>query len=240
MCAVEYIPTGRTSLVNDKGKPFQVQTEYAAHPYPRITTCVSHQGQVVHKVEKRLKRELSSEDEKCRAEKALAYQHGEVLAIIQKQSQADSAGSPGTFDCPSESVVALATDSKSIIEVDEPSQSAAPETTNETPTLKQLIHETVGVEHIFELDSHGNFRGVATEKQFRSEYKSLFKNLKDLLDVFALLPGSDFQRERGVYEIERDRLYLISAGPDCFFVTVRPIVRGTDFENSFRDLLGST
>ncbi|MFH1686392.1 MAG: hypothetical protein ABIE70_02585 [bacterium] len=238
MSAGEYIPTGRTSLVKDAEKPIQVQTEYASRPYPRITTCVSHRGQVVHKIEKRLKRELSSEGEQQRAEMAIARQHAEVLSIIQQQARTGSGRVPQAIDCPDLSCGGQ--EAQPLPNAQQTTEgNAQPLAIDEPATLGERIRETVGVEHVFEMDSHGNFRGVHAQKQFRSEFKALFKNLPDLLDVFALMPESDFRREQGVCEIERDRLYLISTGTECYLVTVRPIERGTDFEKSFKHLLQS-
>ena len=66
MMVERYIPAGRTSLVKTGSGSLQLQTEYAYHPYPRITTAIQSSGQVLHKVEKRLAKEIGSIEEQQR------------------------------------------------------------------------------------------------------------------------------------------------------------------------------
>ncbi len=62
----------------------QVQTEYAYRPYPRITTTILTEGQVLHKVEKKLEAVISSIEEQNQTEDVMKKQHREVLSLINE------------------------------------------------------------------------------------------------------------------------------------------------------------
>jgi hypothetical protein len=93
--------------------------------------------------------------------------------------------------------------------------------TDKNVTVPERLQAITGVIRVFHLDQKGNFIGNKENEHFRSKYSEIFKNLRDVLDIFALLPGSDL-REKGVYEVEVNRLYYISTGCDCYFVSVDP------------------
>jgi len=78
-----------------------------------------------------------------------------------------------------------------------------------------------GIMRVFHLDQNGNFIGKNENENFRSKFSEIFKNLQDVLDVFTQLPGTDY-RERGVYEVEHNRLYYVSTGNECYFIAADP------------------
>lgn len=84
MAEMDYIPTGRTSLVKRGDIALQVQTEYARRPNPRVTTCIATNGRVLHKVEKALDGPVASVEEQLRVELFIKRQHSEILSIIEQ------------------------------------------------------------------------------------------------------------------------------------------------------------
>ncbi len=86
-----FIPVGRTSLVRKGAVAIQVQTEYASRPYPRLTTTVLNSGQVVHKIDRKLKQVVTSLTAQREVEAAIARQHQETLSLIQAVPTAETA-----------------------------------------------------------------------------------------------------------------------------------------------------
>ncbi len=85
MSTTEFIPSGRTSLVNRNGTALQIQTEYAYRPYPRVTTTILDGGRVLHKVEKKLKKCIESIEEQNEMEDIIKHQHSQVMLVIKDQ-----------------------------------------------------------------------------------------------------------------------------------------------------------
>ena len=196
-----------TSLVKRENVALQVQTEYAYRPTPRITTTISREGQVVHKVERSLSRPIQSLEEQSKVEITLRRQHSEIIGLIRKSPTALMAA---------------------------PVAEQPPEP---QPLVVQL-GAVPGVYRIYTLDNQGHFVGGGANEEFRRAFAAVFKNLTDLLDIFERLPGVGFTRRRGVYEVLRDRLYLISAGLECHFVVIGQGRAGsTDYEKTFKDIL---
>ncbi len=198
------IPTGRTSLVKKGTTPIQVQTEYALRPAPRLTTTILKSGQVLHKVERTLDKPISSIEEKNQMEFTIRKQHAEVLAII---------------------------------EGDKPIPEAAPAKPAEPPkelSTVERIKQVPGVHRLFRLDNEGNFTDANTSEEFKRAFSDVFRNMSELISVFSQIPGVGISREEGVYEIERDGLYLISTGLEMYFFSIdRP-----DPETSYERALG--
>jgi len=242
MSADEFIPTGRTASVSAGLDAVQVQTEYAPNPSPRITTTVFKKGRVLHKVEIKLKRSLATTEECKRAEAVLARQHGEVISIIkdQQECQATCMGSSiptDLCDGPEQSAEAPITpDAAPETPKSEPSRAgiADAEAERYLRTTAERLRDIPGVEYVFHLDNAGNFFGQREETQFRKSFRKLARNVRDLIDVFTKIPGSGLQREAGVFEVERDRLYVASSGEECYFVTVIPADRETDYETAIK------
>jgi len=209
MVADKYIPAGRTSLVKKETGPLQLQTEYTYRPYPRITTTILNSGQVLHKIEKRLERAVDSAEELMRMEEVIRRQHAEVEEIVK---QDDMSGA--------------------IAVLNQPSATQETETAVEPKGIRESLRELPGVEHVYRISNEGEFHGQATAQQFKKVYAAIFKGLHELLALFDELPGPGPKRRRGVYEVERDRLYLVSLGDECLFVTVRRADRETDYERA--------
>ncbi len=89
--AEQYIPAGRTAVVKKEGTEYQVQTEYARHPHPRITTTIFAKGQVLHKIERPLDSEITSLEGMHQAEDIIKSQHREVAQIIREKGLAGHA-----------------------------------------------------------------------------------------------------------------------------------------------------
>jgi len=77
------IPSGRTSLVARGDIDYQLQTEYAARPHPRVTTTIFSKGTVLHKIERSLPQPVETVDEMHQVEEIIKTQHLEVARIIR-------------------------------------------------------------------------------------------------------------------------------------------------------------
>ncbi len=210
MTATSYIPNGRTSLIKRGTTSLQVQTEYAYRPYPRLTTTISNNGQVVHKIEKKLERPIESFEEQSRVESIMKQQHGEVVAIIREDSSITRAKplepeASGPVDPP--------------IEI----------------SFRDRLKEIPGVGQVFHLGVDGAFSTEASEETFRKEFKVIHDSLEELLGVFPYNGGAT--RDRGVLEVERDNLYLISCGDEMFFLTVSPTDADIVYEKAIKEVL---
>jgi len=202
--ASKYIPVGRTSLVKKGSIALQVQTEYAFRPYPRVTTTISNNGQVIHKVEKKLLRPVLSLDEQSRMELVMSMQHKEIVGILNETTFVSSLGIDAS---PSES---------------------------DGVGMAQRLSTLPGVVRVCELDNEGRFVGDKASREFKRAFSPIFRNLRDLMEVFTLVPGADSCREKGVYEVEHDRLYFASSGTQCFFLIVEANGSEHDYEAEIR------
>ncbi len=210
MAASDFIPVGRTSLVKKGAVSLQVQTEYASRPNPRITTSILNNGQMLHKVERTLDKPVTTPEEQLRVETTIRRQHAEIIAIIEGNSY---------HVPPSERT------QKDAVESVTPQR------------LAERIAVLPGVQKVYQVDGDVNFMAGAATEQFRKMFAVVFKNLRELMDLFSRLPGVGVTREKGVYEVERDRLYMLSAGTEFFFILVRRIDMTTDFEKLFKSLI---
>ncbi len=243
MATSKLIPTGRTSLVKKGGLALQLQTEYGYYPYPRITTTVSNSGQVVHKIERKLEQMVESLDEQAQVEEAMKQQHSEVSDLISEQAviplpveapEAREEDSPAVEQ-------ELAVEESSVDEeapVSEEPAAMLGLPSEEVPEVDPLVlrlREVPGMEHIYTLDNDGNFLGELGEKRFRKTFPTIYKGLRDLIEVFPRLTKNRERRELGVYEAERGRLYFVSKGYNCYFVSARRISADTDYEAEVND-----
>ncbi len=83
--ASKYIPAGRTSIVTKGKTKFQLQTEYAGIPRPRITTTIFSEGQVLHKVEKVISDEVDTIEVMHQVEDVIKAQHLEISKVIRER-----------------------------------------------------------------------------------------------------------------------------------------------------------
>lgn len=210
-----YMPTGRTSTVKKGATLLQVQTEYATRPSPRITTTILDNGRVLHKIERSLEQPVRSQDEQQRAETTLLRQHAEVIAIIQGD-HATVPLQPKVIEIVEEKILGS-------IKGD----------------LSERLSRIPGVQTVFRLENDGTFAGENTSEEFKRLFAPVLKNLRELMELFERLPGVGITRQQGVYEVERDRLYFVSAGDECFFVVVRRVNVTTQYEQEIRAILRS-
>jgi len=227
MAMADLIPTGRTSLVKHNNTALQVQTEYAHRPVPRITTTVQRSGQVIQKIEHNLDQPIADIEEKDRVEATIRKQHAEVIDIIQRGSQRIQIP-PELLDGP------MPKTTPPRPKAGEPKPYPQPDP---TLTLLERLNRLPGQHRVFRLDTEGNFPDANVSNEFRKMFKAVFKNLHELITVFATVPGIGLTRETGVCEIERDGLYLISAGTEFYlFVLERPDY-SIEYEREIRALL---
>lgn len=221
MAMADLIPTGRTSLVKHGKTKLQIQTEYAWRPVPRITTTVQKSGQVVQKIEHNLPHPITSIEEKDRVEASIRKQHAEVVDIIERGSQRITIPPEILQEKPKTKV----SDRKPY-----------PEPPCFGP-IYQRLNKLPGKHRIFRLDNEGNFPDADVSKEFRKMCKKIFKNLHELISLFAEIPGIGLTRESGVVEIERDALYVVSSGQEIYiFVLQRPDY-SLEYEKEIRALL---
>jgi hypothetical protein len=203
-----HIPVGRTSLVKRGVTSLQVQTEYASRPYPRVTTTVLNSGQVIQKVERKLERVVESLDEQRRIEAAIQQQHSEILALIEKETPVEKLGS------------------------------VAYELPESTPhSMYDRLISMVGLQCLYRLNVYGAFVSNSASEQFKKTFAPVFKNLQQLVDIFPLIPGEKGVREKGVCEIEDNRLYYVSTGSECYFVVVQPTDEEINYETALKQFL---
>ncbi len=203
-----FIPVGRTSLAKQGAVPLQVQTEYAARPYPRITTTVLNGGQVLHKIERKLEQAVASMEERSRAEALIHKQHGEVVRLIEEEVLQSSA-----------------------LELQ-----PAPPGFNELPVYDRLA-SVPGFQHFFRLNLEGVFAGNTAVQQFKKTFRRVYKDLPQIIELFPYAPGGMGMRSTGVYEVIRNSLYFVSTGPECYFVSVKPESTDVDYETILKEVL---
>ncbi len=209
-----YIPVGRTSVVRRGQTDLQVQTEYAPRPYPRITTTVLNGGRVLHKIEKKLDEPIRSQEEQLRAQRVIQQQHADVTTLLESQSTI----LPGKTNASKK-------------------PSPAGESSAPARSLTERLAAINGIQRIYQLDNDGNFIGNGSSDQFKRAFAPVYKHMHDLISVFVQLPGNNNRREQGVYEIARDKLYMVSTGKEFYFVAVKRADRDTNFEEALRDAI---
>lgn len=185
-----------------------VQTEYAWRPYPRLTTTIINKGQVVHKIEKKLDHPVDSPEEQIRIEDIMKRQHSDVVAIIRRTDLSTPQSEP--------SVVRAGSHHLPLIE---------------------RIKAVPGIEYTFQLDVSGTFSGKVVGEQFRKVFPKIHRNVRELIEIFARIPGVTSSREKGIYEVERNRLYLISCGDELYFVSIRDAAADIVYEKTLREIM---
>jgi len=102
-------------------------------------------------------------------------------------------------------------------------------------TLLDKLSKLNGVERVFKLDYEGRFENQGIPEEFQQKFSEVFSSLFEIINIFGELPGG--KRERGVYEIERHRLYFVSTGLECYFVLARRVIREKSLEVEIQSLL---
>ncbi|UCC43498.1 MAG: hypothetical protein JSU65_10175 [Candidatus Zixiibacteriota bacterium] len=208
MVAEQYIPAGRTSVVKRKGNTLQLQTEYACRPVPRISTTILDSGQVLHKIERELDKPVSSLAEQREIEESIRKQHAEVMALVKNDASAVPISSTGESS-----------------------------TRKVSLSFYDQFLSISGVKRVYRLDNDGNFVGARASEQFKTLFAEVFRNIRDLLEIFLLEPGVGVTREKGVCEICRDQLYLVSAGPECYIVVIERPDPTIEYEAELKDIV---
>lgn len=80
-----FIPNGRLSAVSHEGDKIQIQTEFALHPRPRVTTTVVLGGRVLHKEEKSWEAATDTLESQQELESFLQKQHLAVHAKVEER-----------------------------------------------------------------------------------------------------------------------------------------------------------
>jgi hypothetical protein len=80
-----FIPNGRLSAVEHGDEKVQIQTEFATHPRPRVTTTVVLGGRVVHKEEHPWESETETPDGQQELESFLHKQHLAIHHRVENQ-----------------------------------------------------------------------------------------------------------------------------------------------------------
>lgn len=83
----KYQPPGRLSKVSGQEFLIQIQTEFAWHPHPRITTTVVLDGVVIHKIQKNWESSLENEEEQSVVSNYINKQHKEVERIVKSNQE---------------------------------------------------------------------------------------------------------------------------------------------------------
>ncbi len=208
MSVTNFIPNGRTSRIKKGDASLQVQTEYAFRPYPRLTTTILTDGQVLHKIEKKLERPIESVEEQTEIERMIKRQHAEVLIIVKENS----------IEKPAMLKELKSADSEYL-------------------TLADRIMAIPGIQRVYDLDNEGNFMRPDIADHFKKSYAVIYKGLRELIEIFAMIPDITVTREKGVYEVERDRLYLVSCGDEICVVTVKRANDEVIYEHAIKNVL---
>lgn len=210
------MPSGQTSLVKTETNSYQVQTEYSYRPFPRVKTTVFNSGQVVHKLEKKLAKPIDSLEEQDRIEDIIRNQHREVVTTIREHND-QPVETQSASEGKKEMLSLVVSEGKL--------------------SVKDQLEAVDGVKQVFCLTKEGEFVGSDSAEQFKKSYKAVFKNIAELLQIFGLLPGFSSERETGVYEIERNQLYLASAGRGFYIVATELSDSEIDFEKTIKQIV---
>ncbi len=208
MAQINYIPTGRTSRILRGSTELQIQTEYASRPNPRLTTSVFSGGKVVHKIEQELGLPISSQEDMLKAEGLLRKQHSQVIEVIDSEDFETYLSKHSNVRHESE-------------------QTAS--------TIFDRLNSLVEVEKVFRIDNGGEFESESISGEFRKRFSAIFKNLRELIEIFQRLPGG--KREGGIYAIEQGRLYLLSTGYECYFILTNSNLDSIELEKKIQSVI---
>ncbi len=110
-----------------------------------------------------------------------------------------------------------------------------PKIERRTLTLIDQIKSLAGVEKVYRVDNEGNFDSPHVSTDFKKSFSPVFKSLYEIMSIFDELPGG--QRQKGVVRLEKNRLYLVSSGQECYFVLARRIAHDKDYETRLSEIL---
>ena len=102
-------------------------------------------------------------------------------------------------------------------------------------SISRRISDINGVERVFFINNEGEFSSDQISKEFKKKYSAISKSMLEILNIFGMLPNGE--REKGVYEIESDRLYLASCGQECYFILTSPASTDISFESEIHQAI---
>jgi len=226
-----FVPAGKTSIIKRGGISYQLQTEYAYRPYPRITTTILHEGQVMKKIERKLESAIESIEEQNQVQDIIQNQHNEVFKLIREDSTINKTRpeipSPQPDEQPIDKI------EKSTPPIDNSGLEVV-----KVPDKKSILERfssIPGIEHVYQVSNNGEFKSDTARIQFRKDFKKTFKIITELLEIFPVLDKETLYRESGVYVIELDRLYFASNGNECFFISIIPEGTIVNYEESIKE-----
>ncbi len=233
-----YVPAGKTSIIKRSDITYQLQTEYAYRPYPRITTTILNEGQVIKKIERKLDNPVESIEEQNRVQDIIQIQHNEVFKLIRE----DSPIQKSTPEIPSQQTIETSPEKiKKHIDIQKVSQpqnlldEIEVVNVNDRKPIIERFASISGIEHIYQVDNTGEFKSATAQKHFRKNFKKSFKIINKLFEIFPIIDSETLYRESGVYEVEMDRLYFVSQGKECFFVSIIPDGTLVNYEKSIKE-----
>ncbi len=233
MNLTQYIPAGRTSLVNKNGAALQIQTEYAYRPFPRLTTTIILNGQVLHKIEKKLEKPIESFEEQAIMENRMKKQHGEVVTIIKENDASSLLQKSDSQKIPTNIANDALAQSKPT--ADTPINEAKND--NAENSVVDKFKAIEGVKYVYHLNIDGEFVNKIESDNFKKSFSSVFKSISELIEIFSIIPGITFSREAGVYEVERNKLFLVSAGDDIYFVMLDKALATFNYEQALKAVI---
>ena len=158
----DFIPPGRLSSYRHGGETFQVQTEYAPRPHPRVTTSVVLGGRIVHKVDRAWEEDVEGETARKTLESFLAEQHRQALELVRVRAGDYLAAPPPLRPAPG--YVA--------------------------PSFRESMVEVLGslpfVSAVYEFDEEGK---TAFARQFRDVVAEWDREFIMLAELIAAFPG---------------------------------------------------
>jgi len=160
MAQADYIPAGRTSRIVKGSSEFQIQTEYAYRPTPRLTTSIISSGQVIHKIQQDLTTAIETFEEKAKVESMLRKQHFEVIKVIQSKDFSEDM----TF------------------------KESAPKP-KENDSILTRLSNLKGVERVFRMDNKGRFLEAQVSEVFNKRFAAVISNINEVMNIFSELPG---------------------------------------------------
>lgn len=244
---MKYIPAGRTSLVKRGPTALQLQTEYAHRPSPRITTTILENGQVIHKIDRQLDKVVDSIEAQNEAADRIKQQHLAVIEML-KQQPVNVLPSELTVDRPDPAPlstgplpIASSEEMEAVLTakaVKVATEDTMPPTRVSRKPIDEALRAVAGAQSVFPLSLDGSpLEAAQMTGALRALFGPIVDDLSDLVTVFADVPGKERRKETGVYEIERDRLYLVSPGDVLYLVLIYPVDLTTSYESVLRETL---
>lgn len=130
------------------------------------------------------------------------------------------------------------TGSLKISEYHEPRLSDSEKIRKLNRTTLERLYSIDGVEKIIPVEWHGKFLTEDAEKEFKRQFRAVYKKLDQALDVFPPLSGAR-GRQEGIYELESRRLYMVSHCAFVYFVIMRHMPFTEPIEDVIREALKS-